>query len=295
MSHPVPPLPRSVAFQGAPGAYSHQACEEVWPGVETLPCLSFEDAFAAVQEGRADLAMIAVDNSLAGRVADVHRLLPASGLHIVGEHFLPVHHALLGVRGAKVEGLKRVHSHVHALPQCRKIIRKLGIEPVVHADTAGAARDVAAWKDPAQAAIASTLAAKIYGLDVLMENIEDEGYNTTRFLMLSACGDPSAFEAGRDYVTTMVFRVRDIPAALYKALGGFATNGINLTKLESYVDRNFQAGLFYCDVEGHPAHPLFGLALDELRFFADGITIMGTYPAHPFRKGAAAQKKGTAA
>lgn len=284
--------PRSIAFQGAPGAYSHQACGAVYPDAEAIPCLSFEDAFAAVQDKQADLAMIAIDNSLAGRVADVHRLLPGSGLHIIGEYFLPVHHALLAVRGTRIDQVCKVYSHIHALPQCRKIIRRLGIAPMVHADTAGAAKDVAARNDPSEAAIASTLAARIYGLDILMENIEDEDYNTTRFLILSGEGRPAPFEKGGSYITTMVFQVRDIPAALYKALGGFATNGINLTKLESYVDRNFQAGLFYCDVEGHPDDPLFALALEELRFFAQGITLMGTYPAHPFRRGLRAAKEG---
>lgn len=292
MSHPAP---RTIAFQGAPGAYSHQACESVYPGVAVLPCLSFEDAFAAVQEKKAELAMIAVDNSLAGRVADVHRLLPASGLYIVGEYFLPVHHALLAPRGARLEDVKTVYSHIHALPQCRKIIRRLGLTQVVHADTAGAARDVAARNLRTEGAIASTLAAQIYGLDVLMENIEDEGYNTTRFLILSARAAPAPRVTGVDYMTTMVFHVRDIPAALYKALGGFATNGINLTKLESYVDRNFQAGQFYCDVQGHPADPLFALALDELGFFADGITLMGTYEAHAFRRAVQKSKEKDAA
>lgn len=282
--------PRTIAFQGSPGAYSHQACEEVCPGLEPVPCLSFEDAFVAVQERRADLAMIAVDNNLAGRVADVHRLLPGGGLYIIGEHFLPVHHALLGVRGAKVEDVRSVYSHIHALPQCRKLIKRLGLRQIVYADTAGAAQHVAEKGEKSCAAIASKLAAKIYDLDILLENVEDEGYNTTRFLILSPKPAQIPFEPGRDYMTTMLFRVRNIPAALYKALGGFATNGLNMTKLESYVDRDFLPGHFYCDVEGHPSDPLFSLALDELRFFAEDVTLMGTYPAHPFRK--SAQQKG---
>lgn len=292
MPHDAPP--RTIAFQGAPGAYSHQACEEARPGLEAVPCLSFEDAFVAVQEKRADLAMIAVDNNLAGRVADVHRLLPGSGLYIIGEHFLPVHHALLGVRGARVEDVKTVYSHIHALPQCRKLIKRLGLKQVVYADTAGAAQHVAEKGDKSCAAIASGLAAKIYGLDILMENVEDEGYNTTRFLILSPKPEHPPFEPGNNYMTTMLFRVRNIPAALYKALGGFATNGVNMTKLESYVDRDFLPGHFYCDVEGHPSDPLFALALDELRFFAEDVTLMGTYRAHPFRKGAQ-QKEGITA
>ena len=283
MPQSTPHSPKTIAFQGSLGAYSHQACEAACPGLEPIPCLSFEDTFIAVQEKRADLAMIAVDNNLAGRVADVHRLLPGGGLYIIGEHFLPVHHALLGVRGAKIEDIRSVYSHIHALPQCQKLIKRLKLKQVVYADTASAAQHVAEKGDKSCAAIASTFAAKIYGLDILQENVEDEGYNTTRFLILSQKSAALPWESGHHYMTTILFRVRNIPAALYKALGGFATNGINLTKLESYVDKDFQAGQFYCDVEGHPDNPGFRFALEELNYFAENVTLMGTYRAHPFR------------
>lgn len=272
-----------ISFQGAPGAYSHRACLNARPDHEPLPCLSFEEAFDAAVDGRAALAMIPVENSLAGRVADVHRLLPGSGLQIIGEHFEPIHHALLGVRGVKIEDVHHVHSHIHALPQCRKIIAELGLSPHVHADTAGAAEMIAENGDPAHAAIASPLAADIYGLDVLRENIEDDPTNATRFVILSRNAhtpDPCSDDV---FLTSLLFRVRNIPAALYKALGGFATNGVNLTRLESYVDETFQAALFFCDVEGHPDTPRFRLALEELRFFADSVSVIGTYPAHPYR------------
>ncbi len=272
-----------ISFQGALGAYSHRACLTMCPDREPLPCLSFEDAFAAATDGRADLAMIPVENSLAGRVADVHRLLPGSGLKIVGEHFEPVHHALLGVRGVRIEDVRHVHSHIHALPQCRKIIAELGLSAHVHADTAGAAEMIAENADPAHAAIASPLAADIYGLDVLRENVEDDPTNATRFVVLSRTGQTPAFRDDVAFLTSLLFRVRNIPAALYKALGGFATNGVNLTRLESYVDESFQAALFFCDVEGHPDTARFALALEELRFFADSVTVIGTYPAHPYR------------
>ena len=227
--------------------------------------------------------MIPVENSLAGRVADVHRLLPGSGLRIVGEHFEPVHHALLGVRGVKIEDIRHVHSHSHALPQCRKIIAELGLSAHVHADTAGAAEMIAENGDPAHAAIASPLAGEIYGLDVLRENVEDDPSNATRFVILSRTAETPTFREDVVFLTSILFRVRNIPAALYKALGGFATNGVNLTRLESYVDETFQAALFFCDLEGHPDTPRFRLALEELRFFADSVSVIGTYPAHPYR------------
>lgn len=272
-----------ISFQGAPGAYSHRACLAVYPDLDPLPCLSFDDAFAAAMDGRAELAMIPVENSLAGRVADVHRLLPGSGLNIIAEHFEPVHHALLGVRGVSLDSVRHVHSHIHALPQCRRIIAELGLTPHVHADTAGAAEMIAENADPAHAAIASPLAAQIYGLDILRENIEDDPTNATRFVVLSRTAARPDFCEGPVFLTSLLFRVRNIPAALYKALGGFATNGINLTRLESYVDETFQAAQFFCDVEGHPDTPRFALALDELRFFADSVSVIGTYPAHSYR------------
>ena len=281
--------PQVIAFQGAHGAFSDLACRSVFPDLTTLPCETFDDAFQTVQDGRAGLAMIPVDNTIAGRVADVHHLLPRSGLFVVGEHFQPVRHALLGLPGSKKDGLRHVHSHVHALPQCRKLIQQLGLKAVVHADTAGAARDVAERGDPAHAAIASTLAAQIYGLDVLQEDIQDAAHNTTRFLILSPQAQIPPQESGAHILTSLVFEVRNIPAALYKSLGGFATNGLSLAKLESYVDEKFQAAQFYCEVEGHPESRAYRLALEELTFFAKNIRFLGAFPAHAMRKTYGAQ------
>jgi len=241
-----------IAFQGAPGAYSDLACREVFPALTSLPCAGFEDAIAVVREGRAALAMLPVENSVAGRVADIHHLLPESGLHIIGEHFQRVNHHLLAPKGARLDGLKVVRSHVHALSQCRVFIRALGLKAIVAVDTAGAAAEVAERGDPSEAAIASKLAGEIYGLVSLKENIEDAEHNTTRFLVMAREAQPA--RNGGLVVTTFVFRVRNVPAALYKALGGFATNGINMTKLESYmVGGRFTATQFYADVEGHPS------------------------------------------
>jgi prephenate dehydratase len=276
-----------IAFQGAPGAYSDLACRRVFPGRATLPCASFEDVIAAVRDGAASLAMLPVENSLAGRVADIHHLLPDSGLHIIAEHFERVSHHLLAPKGATLKGLKRVYSHVHALSQCRTLIRTLGVQPVVAADTAGAAAEVAERGDPQEAAIASELAGTIYGLVSLRENIEDAEHNTTRFLVMAREPRRAAADDGL-VITTFVFRVRNVPAALYKALGGFATNGVNMTKLESYMlGGRFTATQFYADVEGHPADRPLALALEELRFFSHEVSILGTYPAHPFRRQAA--------
>ena len=272
-----------IAFQGFPGAYSHIACRTRFPKMTALPCAGFEDAFAAVQEGRAKLAMIPVDNSVAGRVADIHHLLPHSGLFIIGEHFERVNHQLLAIPGAKLAGLKRVESHVHALGQCRKFIRKHRLKAIVGADTAGSARDVAERGDPTVAAIASKLAGEIYGLKTLAASIEDAEHNTTRFLIMSR--DAAKVHAkDSPHVTSFVFRVRSVPAALYKALGGFATNGVNMTKLESYmIDGHFAAAQFYAEVDGHPDQKGLALALEELRFFSKEVRILGTYPAHPHR------------
>jgi prephenate dehydratase len=274
-----------IAFQGFPGAYSDMACREVFPGRETLPCETFGDAFTALSEGQAALAMIPVDNTLAGRVADVHHLMPKSGLYIVGEHFLRVEHALLGLPGAKISDLKHVHSHIHALPQCRKVIKELGLKPHVHADTAGAAMEIAQMKDKSHGAIASKLAAQIYGLDVLREDVQDADHNTTRFLILSREAQVPRLDEEVECITSFIFRVRNIPAALYKALGGFATNGVNMVKLESYVNPQFQVAQFYADVIGHPESRPLQLAMEELGFFAKEVNILGTYPAHPFRSG----------
>ncbi|PCJ97825.1 MAG: prephenate dehydratase [Zetaproteobacteria bacterium] len=274
---------KSIAFQGEHGAYSDMACRAVYPDLETVPCASFDAAFRAVMEGRADLAMIPVDNTIAGRVADVHHLMPDGELFIIGEHFQPVNHMLLGVSGAKIEDIKHVHSHVHAIPQCRKFLQKLGAKSHVHADTAGAAAEIARKNDKQHAAIASSLAAEIYGLEVLAEGVEDQSKNTTRFLILSPEPDFPDIDA-ENVLTSLLFEVRNIPASLYKALGGFATNGLSITKLESYVDGNFQAARFYCDIEGHPESIAFGRALEELGFFAKDVKLLGAYLAHPSRK-----------
>jgi prephenate dehydratase len=275
-----------IAFQGSPGAYSDMACRAVHPDMATLPCASFEDTFAAVKEERAQYAMIPVDNSSAGRVADIHHLLPDSGLHIVGEHFQGVNHQLLGVPGAELSDIAVVHSHVHALSQCRKYLRDNGLRPVVHADTAGAAAEVASLGDKTQAAVASRLAGEIYGLRTLAQDIEDTEHNTTRFLIMSREPiDPDPDDG--PVITSMVFRVRSVPAALYKALGGFATNGVNITKLESYIlDARFTVAQFYADIEGHPDHRPVRLALEELGFFSREVRILGVYHASPFRQGA---------
>ena len=273
-----------IAFQGYSGAYSDMACRAVFPGWETLPCHSFEDAFAAVENGDAKLAMIPVDNTLAGRVADVHHLLPAGKLHVIGEYFLPIRHSLLGVKGARKEGLKDVHSHIHAIPQCRKVIKALGLKSHVHADTAGAAAKIAKDGDVTQAAIASPLAAEIYDLEVLAADVQDAEHNTTRFLVLSLEPEVPPYDKNETMLTSLVFRVRNIPAALYKALGGFATNGISMAKLESYVGEGFQVARFYAEVEGHPDSHALQLALEELEFYAEEVRVLGTYKAHEFRK-----------
>ena len=277
---------RIIAFQGAPGAYSDLACRTAYPGMASLACATFEEAFGAVREGRAELAMIPIDNSVAGRVADIHHLLPDSGLHIIAEHFQPVVHHLLAPKGATLEGLRSVHSHIHALPQCRRIIAELGLKAVVHADTAGAAADVAARRDPTEAAIASELAGQIYGLVSLRADVADHANNTTRFVVMRREPlDPDP--AAGPVITSFVFRVRSVPAALYKALGGFATNGINITKLESYiVDSSFTVAQFYADIDGHPDQRPVRLALEELDFFSREVRILGVYPASRSRHGA---------
>jgi prephenate dehydratase len=275
-----------IAFQGEPGANSHIACKQAYPDYEPLPCATFEDAFAAVRSGRATLAMIPIDNSLAGRVADIHHLMPASQLHIIAEWFLPVQHQLVAPKGARLRTIKTVESHIHALGQCRAVIRKLGIKPVVAADTAGAAREIAEAGDLTRAALATKLASKIYRLRILKKNVADAKHNTTRFIVLAR--EPKwASRKEKHVITTFVFQVRNIPAALYKALGGFATNGVNMTKLESYmVDGSFAATQFYVDVEGHPKHRGLELALEELEFVSQpkSLRILGVYPEHRFRE-----------
>ncbi len=273
----------TIAFQGAPGAYSDLACRVCRPEMATLPCRSFEDAFAAVRDGLASLAMIPIENSVAGRVADIHHLLPGAGLHIIGEHYQKVNHHLLAVKGARIEELTDVHSHIHALNQCRNLIAELGLNPVVRIDTAGAAAEIAAAGDRTQGVIASELAGDIHGLVSLRADIEDAGHNTTRFLIMAREPIIPHPKSGR-VMTSFVFRVRNVPAALYKAMGGFATNGVNMTKLESYlVGGRFNAAQFYAEVEGHPEHRSVELALEELAFFSREVRILGVYPQHSYR------------
>ena len=274
---------RRIAFQGEPGSNSDAACRQMAPEMQPMPCQTFEDAFDAVTSGAAALGMIPIENSIAGRVADIHHLLPDSGLYIVGEHFLPIHFQLMGVPGAGLSGIRSVRSHGHAFGQCRRIIREHGWLPEVSRDTAGAAREVAALGDRTVAALAPRLAAELHGLEVLAEDVEDEHHNTTRFVVLAAEPVEPPLGDGR-VITTFVFRVRNVPAALYKAMGGFATNGVNMTKLESYqLGGTFFATQFYADIEGHPKDSSVTLALEELSFFSVHLRILGTYPASPFR------------
>lgn len=273
---------KKIVFQGEPGANSHIACREVYPDFEVVPCQTFEDCFAAIESGAADLGMIPIENSIAGRVADIHHLLPRSSLHIIGEYFLPIRHQLMGLKGTVLADLKTAQSHPQALGQCRNALRTLGLTAVVGADTAGSARQIADRGDPSQGAIASRLAAEIYGLDILQADIEDESHNTTRFIILSP-EDLRAAPGVGPIMTTFVFEVRNVPAALYKALGGFATNGVNMTRLESYmVGGTFTATQFLADVEGHPDEQGLARALEELAFFAT-TRILGVYRASPFR------------
>ncbi len=275
----------AIAFQGRPGAYSDLACRTACPGRPTLPCDTFEQTIEAVRSGAAELAMLPCENSLAGRVPDIHALLPESGLHIVGEHFQRVEHCLMAPHGAKLEGIRRVHSHAVALGQVRTLLRQLGVEAVVEADTAGSAQLVAGWGRVEDAAVASALAAELYGLAVLRANVEDAAHNTTRFYIAARAARRQAADAARP-MTTFVFRVRNVPGALYKALGGFATNGVNMTKLESYmVGGQFTATQFLCDVEGHPEQPGLRRALEELGFFSREVRILGVYAMAAFRMG----------
>ena len=276
--------PSVIAYQGEPGSNSDAACRQAFPELETLPCPTFEDAFGVMEEGAADLAMIPVENSIAGRVADIHHLLPESGLHIVGEYFMPIHFHLMAVPGATMADITAVRSHTHALGQCRRLLREHGWRGIVADDTAGAAREVAQADDRSVAALAPRLAAELYGLQILAEDVEDEHNNTTRFLILAREAQDPPRDSG-PVITTFVFRVRNVPAALYKALGGFATNGVNMTKLESYqLGGSFSATQFYADVEGHPDDRPLHLALEELAFYTEYVRILGTYPASAFRE-----------
>jgi len=267
-----------IAFQGELGAYSHQACRETRPEMDVLPCRTFEDVIAAVRDQKADLAMLPVENTTYGRVADIHRLLPESGLHIIDEAFVRVHINLLGVPGAQLSDVKEAYSHLVLLPQCGTFLREHGIIGRVSSDNARAAREVAEAGDPSRAALASELAGEVYGLNLLARHVEDADHNTTRFLIMSR--DPDLTRRSATMMTTFVFRVRNIPAALYKAMGGFATNGVNMTKLESYmVDGSFSATQFYADIDGHPEDRDVQLALEELEYFTSELRILGTYPA----------------
>ena len=268
-----------ISFQGERGANSDMACQNMFPGMEPMPCPTFEDAFNALETGKADLAMIPIENTIAGRVADIHHLLPTSKLQIIGEYFLPIRFQLMVLPGTKLEAIKSVHSHVHALGQCRKIIRKHRWKAVVEGDTAGAARVVSEIGDKTMAALAPRLAASLYGLEIIEENVEDAENNVTRFVVLSR-DKRWASRAKLDEVmmTSFVFNVRNVPAALYKAMGGFATNGVNMTKLESYqLGGEFTATQFYAEIEGHPDDANVKLALEELAFFSKEVRILGVY------------------
>lgn len=281
--HPASRPVKTAAFQGAKGAYSDMAARDALPGADTVPCGSFAEAFAAVREGRADRAVIPVDNTLAGRVADVHELLPEGGLFVTGEYFLPIRHCLLGVKGAKTSDINEIWSHPHALPQCRKLLARLNAKGVVHADTAGAAADVARAGDKSRAAIAGALAAELYGLDIIEENVQDAAHNFTRFLILAPEAATPPLQEGAKYLTSMVFQVKNMPAALHRALTGLALRDINLVKLESYIDSRFQAARFYAEAEGHPDSATMMQALADLRMNTATLRLLGTYQAHEFR------------
>ncbi|MEO1642542.1 MAG: prephenate dehydratase [Pseudomonadota bacterium] len=273
-----------IAYQGERGSNSHIACKEVFPDFEAIPCRTFEDVFAAVESGESRLAMIPVENTIAGRVGDIHHLLPGSSLHMIGEHYMRIKFQLMALPGVEIDDIKRAYSHVMALGQCRNYLRARGITAVTAADTAGAARLVSERGDKTAAAIAPSLAATEYGLNILAYDIEDAQHNTTRFVIMA--GEPVDFPAAEGpAVTAFLFQVRNIPSALYKALGGFATNGVNMTKLESYqIEGSFNASQFYAEIEGHPDSRPVQLALEELGFFSSSIKILGVYPAHPARE-----------
>lgn len=272
-----------IAYQGVPGAYSHIASMSVYPGQEYLPCDTFEIAMNLVQNGLVDLAMIPVENSNAGRVSDVHFLLPETGLSIVGEYFLRIEHQLLAVKGAKLEDIVTASSHPQALAQCSGFLKKHNIKAVARIDTAKSCEDVAAAQDKTKAAIASRLAGEFYGLDILASNIENAANNTTRFLIMSRDKTVPEYDGGK-FITSFIFKAKNIPASLYKALGGFATNGINITKLESYLlEGKFFSAQFYLEVEAHPEQQAFKNAMEELKFFSEHVHILGTYVSNGYR------------
>ncbi len=273
-----------VVYQGEPGANSHIATLDVFPDADAIACHTFEDCFAALENGSADLGMIPIENSVAGRVADIHHILPTADVHIIGEYFLPIHHQLMGLPGTRLEDLTEVQSHVQALGQCRRRLRDLGLTAIVGADTAGSAREIRDRGDKARGALASSLAAEIYGLDIILPDLEDEAHNTTRFVILSRT-QAQAPPIGEPTVISFLFRVRNVPAALYKALGGFATNGVNMTKLESYqLEGEFAASQFFAEVEVHPDEAAVKFAFEELEFFTAHMRILGAYPQHPYRQ-----------
>ncbi|MFD0917047.1 prephenate dehydratase [Pseudahrensia aquimaris] len=273
-----------IAFQGEPGANSDTACRNVYPDMQPIPCATFQDAFDLVVGGNADLAMIPIENTVAGRVADIHHLLPQSDLHIIGEYFLPIPFHLMAMPGVGMEDIETVYSHIHALGQCRKILNENGWKGEIANDTAGAARMIAERKLMNAAALAPPLAAELYGMNILAENVQDESNNTTRFIILSRDAKTPNVDDG-PAVTSFFFRVRNVPAALYKVMGGFATNGVNMTKLESYqIGGSFTATLFYADVEGHPDQQNVAHALEEMEFFCAEKRIVGVYPASDFRR-----------
>ncbi|ARU58510.1 MAG: prephenate dehydratase [Pseudomonadales bacterium] len=273
-----------IAYQGHQGAYSHLSCQHVFPDREARACSTFIDAMQMVEKGQAELAMIPVENSTAGRVEEIYRLIPKMSLHIVGEHFEPVNHCLLGLPGAQLDALTQVASHPQALAQCAQNIRRLNLYPNATLDTAGAAKELKESGDYHSAAIASSLAAELYGLEILEENFQDISGNTTRFIILSHTQALPAYQEGVSYMTSIIFKVRNIPAALYKALGGFATNGINLVKLESYMPGGtLNSSQFHVDIEGHIEERPLRLAMEELNFFAEDVRLLGTYRAHHFR------------
>ncbi len=272
-----------IAYQGEPGAYSHLSCNTAYPDMEPVACESFSAAFAAVENNEAALAMIPIENSLGGRVADIHHLIPESTLYIINEHYQPVKHCLLGVPGSSLDQLTHIRSHPQGLAQCLSLIDELQVKPVSSTDTAGSAREIKELNDPTQGSIASSLAAEIYGLDVLRERVEDRLGNTTRFVVLARNRVEPDPQDG-PCMTSFVFQVRSVPAALYKSLGGFATCGVNITKLESYItDERFQVAQFYAEIEGHPSDKLVDTAFQELQFYSTKLKILGTYPANPFR------------
>jgi prephenate dehydratase len=273
-----------IAFMGVAGANADLACRQAFPYMETLPCASFDDVFVAVEKGKAELGIIPIENSQAGRVAEIHNILPHAKLHIVGEVFQRIEHHLVAVKGATLDTVKTVYSHPQALMQCSQNLKKLGVKTETYSNTATAAKDVAEWKDPNKAAVASSLAAELYGLKILKKNIEDSDSNTTVFVTISRePADPDPKKGA--VLTTLLFAIRNIPAALYKALGGFATNGVNLQKIESYIPGgNSQSAQFFITFEGHPSQKPVQLALEELGFFCKSVRVIGVYHAAKERK-----------